>query len=58
MESSNLDQVELASSLNISSDHLKAILNYKVNLDKVVAAKLAQYFSMRVEAFDREYELS
>lgn len=48
---------DLAHILDISKGYVSDILNYKKGLSKEVIRKLAQYFKVSQEAFNRPYKL-
>ena len=48
---------DLADILDISKGYVSDILNYKKGLSKEVIRKLAQYFKVSQEAFNRPYKL-
>ena len=48
---------DLTSILGISKGYVSDILNYKKGLSKDVIRKLAEYFKVRQEAFNRPYNL-
>lgn len=48
---------ELTTILGISKGYVSDILNYKKGLSKEVIRKLAEYFKVRQEAFNRPYKL-
>lgn len=52
-----MTQVELARSIDISPQLVSDIMNYRRSFSKVVIKKLAEYFSVNQEAFNRSYEL-
>ena len=48
---------DLTTILGISKGYVSDILNYKKGLSKEVIRKLAEYFKVRQEAFNRPYKL-
>jgi len=58
MESSVINQVELAQNLGISRQLVNDILKYRRNISKEVAVRLSDFFSMRLDAFARSYSLT
>jgi len=48
---------DLTAILGISKGYVSDILNYKKGLSKDVIRKLAEYFKVRQEAFNRPYNL-
>jgi len=57
MNEQNLKQQDLVSILGISKGYVSDILNYKKGLSKEVIRKLAEYFNLKQEAFNRPYQL-
>lgn len=57
MEEHSMKAIDLANLLKISKGYVSDILNYKKGLSKEVIRKLAAYFKVSQEAFNREYEL-
>ena len=57
MNEQNLKQQDLVSILGISKGYVSDILNYKKGLSKEVIRKLAEYFKLKQEAFNRPYQL-
>lgn len=57
MEDYNLKAQDLTTILGISKGYVSDILNYKKGLSKEVIRKLAVYFKVRQEAFNRPYKL-
>lgn len=57
MEDYNLKAQDLTTILGISKGYVSDILNYKKGLSKEVIRKLAIYFRVRQEAFNRPYKL-
>ena len=53
----NLKAKDLAEILGISKGYVSDILNYKKGLSKEVIRKLANYFKVSQEAFNRTYKL-
>lgn len=53
----NLKAQDLTTILGISKGYVSDILNYKKGLSKEVIRKLAIYFKVRQEAFNRPYKL-
>jgi HTH-type transcriptional regulator/antitoxin HigA len=53
----NLKAKDLAEILEISKGYVSDILNYKKGLSKEVIRKLADYFKVSQEAFNRPYKL-
>jgi HTH-type transcriptional regulator / antitoxin HigA len=54
----NLKAKDLVSILGISKGYVSDILNYKKGLSKEVIRKLADYFKVSQEAFNRPYKLT
>lgn len=54
----NLKAKDLAGILGISKGYVSDILNYKKGLSKAVIRKLADYFKVSQEAFNRPYQLA
>jgi len=50
-------QADLAKEINSSPQLISDILNYRRNISKIIAAKLAANYSMQLEAFARPYDL-
>lgn len=57
MEDHNLKAQDLTTILGISKGYVSDILNYKKGLSKEVIRKLAVYFKVRQEGFNRPYNL-
>ena len=57
MNEQNLKQQDLVSILGISKGYVSDILNYKKGISKEVIRKLAEYFNLKQEAFNRPYQL-
>jgi len=57
MESHQLKAKDLVELLAISKSHVSEILNYRKGFSKVVIRKLATYFKVSQEAFNRPYVL-
>lgn len=57
MQDHQLKPQDLTIILGISKGYVSDILNYKKGLSKEVIRKLADYFKVRQEAFNRPYEL-
>jgi HTH-type transcriptional regulator/antitoxin HigA len=57
MKEHNLKAKDLASILEISKGYISDILHYKKGLSKEVIRKLADYFKVSQEAFNRPYKL-
>lgn len=57
MEEHTMKAIDVAKLLNVSKGLVSDILNYKKGLSKEVIRKLADYFKLSQEAFNREYEL-
>lgn len=57
MKDHHLKARDLSSILGISKGYVSDILNYKKGLSKEVIRKLAEYFKVRQEAFNRPYKL-
>lgn len=53
----HLKPQDLTAVLGISKGYISDILNYKKGLSKTVIRKLAEYFKMKQEAFNRPYNL-
>lgn len=53
----HLKPQDLTGILGISKGYVSDILNYKKGLSKAVIRKLAEYFKVRQEAFNRPYKL-
>ena len=58
MQDHQLKPQDLTEILGISKGYISDILNYKKGLSKEVIRKLAEYFKVRQEAFNRRYELT
>jgi HTH-type transcriptional regulator/antitoxin HigA len=58
MTDHRLKAQDLSGILGISKGYVSDILNYKKGLSKDVIRKLADYFKVKQEAFNRHYELS
>lgn len=57
MQDHHLKPQDLTGILGISKGYVSDILNYKKGLSKEVIRKLAEYFKVRQEAFNRPYKL-
>lgn len=57
MQDHHLRPQHLVDILGISKGYVSDILNYKKGLSKEVIRKLADYFKVRQEAFNRHYKL-
>lgn len=57
MQDHQLKPQDLTAILGISKGYVSDILNYKKGLSKEVIRKLAEYFKVRQEAFNRSYQL-
>jgi HTH-type transcriptional regulator/antitoxin HigA len=57
MQDHHLKPGDLTRILGISKGYVSDILNYKKGLSKEIIRKLADYFKVRQEAFNRPYEL-
>jgi HTH-type transcriptional regulator/antitoxin HigA len=57
MQDHHLKPQDLTEILGISKGYVSDILNYKKGLSKEVIRKLAQYFKVRQEAFNRPYKV-
>lgn len=57
MQDHHLKPQNLSEILGISKGYVSDILNYKKGLSKEVVRKLASYFKVRHEAFNRPYQL-
>lgn len=57
MEDHHIKSQDLTTILGISKGYVSDILNYKKGLSKEVIRKLAEYFKVRQEAFNRPYKL-
>lgn len=57
MQDHQLKPQDLTVILDISKGYVSDILNYKKGLSKEVIRKLADYFKVRQEAFNRVYQL-
>lgn len=53
----NLSQSEFARQLKVSKQLISDILHYRRRISKDLVIKLAKYFAMQQEAFNRPYEL-
>jgi HTH-type transcriptional regulator / antitoxin HigA len=58
MQDHNLKPQDMTQILGISKGYVSDILNYKKGLSKDVIRKLADYFKVRQEAFNRPYDLA
>lgn len=58
MQSHQLKSKDLAIILGISKGYVSDILRYKKGLSKMVIRKLAAYFKVSHEAFNRPYEIT
>lgn len=58
MRDSNINQSELANSIQVSKQLISDVLGYKRNISKDLMIKLSNFFSMNLAAFSREYDLS
>lgn len=58
MKDRDLKSQHLVEILGVSKGYVSDILNYKKGLSKEVIRKLADYFKVRQEAFNRHYELA
>ena len=58
MKDHHLKAKDLVDLLGISKGYVSDILNYKKGLSKEVIRKLAEYFKVSQEAFNRPYKLS
>jgi HTH-type transcriptional regulator/antitoxin HigA len=58
MEDHQLAPYQLAAMLNISDEHVAAILNYNKRLSKMQARMLAEYFKVLPAAFNTSYTLN
>ncbi len=57
MQEHHLKPQDMAGILGIGKSYVSDILNYKKGLSKEVIRKLADYFKVRQEAFNRPYKL-
>ena len=57
IEDQHMKPQDLTTILGISKGYVSDILNYKKGLSKEVIRKLAEYFKVRQEAFNRPYKL-
>lgn len=57
MDDHNLKAKDLVDILAVSKGYVSDILNYKKGLSKEVIRKLAEYFKVSQEAFNRPYKL-
>ncbi|HEY5464939.1 MAG TPA: helix-turn-helix domain-containing protein [Hanamia sp.] len=57
MEEHKLKPKDLVGLLGVSKGYVSEIINYKKGLSKEVIRKLADYFKVRQEAFNRPYQL-
>lgn len=57
MQNHHLKPQDMTAVLGISKGYVSDILNYKKGLSKKVIRKLADYFKVRQEAFNRPYKL-
>jgi HTH-type transcriptional regulator/antitoxin HigA len=57
MKDHNLKPQDMTQILGIGKGYVSDILNYKKGLSKEVIRKLADYFKVRQEAFNRPYKL-
>ncbi len=57
MEANNLKSKDLAEILELSKGTVSKILNYQKGLSKETIRKLAKYFNLSQEAFNRPYKL-
>jgi HTH-type transcriptional regulator / antitoxin HigA len=57
MQSHQLKAKDLVDLLGISKSYVSEILNYRKGFSKIVIRKLADYFKVSQEAFNRPYEL-
>jgi HTH-type transcriptional regulator/antitoxin HigA len=57
MAEHHLKPKDLVNILDLSKGYVSEILNYKKGLSKDVIRKLAAYFAVSQEAFNREYKL-
>ena len=57
MEANNLKQKDLVEILNLAKGTVSKILNYQKGLSKETIRKLAEYFKVSQEAFNRPYKL-
>jgi HTH-type transcriptional regulator / antitoxin HigA len=58
MDDHKLKPKDLADILNVSKGYISEILHYKKGLSKEVIRKLADYFKVAQEAFNRPYKLA
>ena len=57
MQDHHLKAQDMTAILGVSKGYISDILNYKKGLSKEVIRKLASYFKVRQEAFNRPYKL-
>lgn len=57
MQEKKITSIELAGILNVCKGLVSDILNYKKGLSKEVIRRLADYFKVSDEAFNRKYEI-
>ena len=57
MAEHNMKSKDLVDLLEVSKGYVSEILHYKKGLSKEVIRKLAEYFKVSQEAFNREYKL-
>jgi HTH-type transcriptional regulator/antitoxin HigA len=57
MKDHHLKSQDLVEILGVSKGYVSDILNYKKGLSKEIIRKLADYFKVRQEAFNRHYKL-
>jgi len=57
MDENKLKAKDLSSILSISKSTVSEILNYRKGLSKDIIRKLADYFKVKQEAFNRQYKL-
>jgi len=57
MEEHNLKSKDLVKILGVSKGLVSDILNYKKGLSKEIIRRMAQYFNLSQEAFNRPYKL-
>ena len=58
MTDANMSQTTLATSINVSRQLISDVLHYRRNISKDMMTKLANFFSMSLEAFSRSYTLN
>jgi HTH-type transcriptional regulator/antitoxin HigA len=58
MQTHQLKSKDLVSILGISKGYISDILNYKKGFSKIIIRKLAAYFKVNQEAFNRAYPLA